>query len=276
MELDIIKAVQMLSSPLFDNIFKIITLFGEELILIPILSYFYWCTDKKKGIYVIESTAVALTTGNIIKNIFKMPRPIGEEGIRSIYTETATGYSMPSIHTSNISSVLTSINILNGGIKSSFLSLIVVFLVGFSRIYLGVHYPKDVLVGLVLGIVSSFVVCFLFEKLRNELLVSLIITAMMSLGFFVDVSADFFKSYGLCVGISFGLLLEKSVVDFKEPKNSRCKTLRLVFGLLSSGLIYMILKAYMPTANIYCLVRYFILAFYSIGVYPMIFKKLKI
>lgn len=276
MELNIIKAVQMLSSPLFDNIFKIITLFGEELILVPIIAYFYWCVDKKKGIYVIESVAASLTVGNILKCIFKMPRPIGVEGVRSIYTETATGYSMPSLHTANISSFLTSVNILNGGVKSSVLSFIFVMLVGLSRIYLGVHYPKDVLVGMILGIVISLAVCFLFEKLRNELLVAFIIVAVMSLGFLTEVSADFYKSYGLCLGTFFGILLEKALVEFKMPRNSRKKNLRLIFGLLTSGLLYMILKAYMPETDIYCAIRYFILSFYSIGIYPMIFKKFKI
>ena len=276
MELDIIKSVQMLSSPLFDNIFKIITFFGEELVLVPIMAYFYWCVDKKKGIYVIESVAATLTLGNILKCIFKMPRPIGAEGVRSIYTETATGYSMPSIHTANISSLLTSMNVLNGGVKSSVLSFIFVLLVGLSRIYLGVHYPKDVLVGMILGIVISLAVCFLFEKLRNELLVALIIVVVMSFGFFTEVSDDFYKSYGLCLGIFFGVLLEKASVEFQMPKSSRKRNIRLIFGLVTSGLLYMILKAYMPSGNIYYTVRYFILAFYTIGIYPMIFKKLKI
>jgi membrane-associated phospholipid phosphatase len=96
---EVIKFVQSFSNPFLDRLFQYITMMGEEYFFVIALTLIYWCIDKrfgyKIGFAILGSTA--LNSG--IKEIFKVPRPIGEDGIRSLRTETAGGYSFPSGHT---------------------------------------------------------------------------------------------------------------------------------------------------------------------------------
>lgn len=91
MEVEIIRTIQSISNPFFDVLFQIFTMFGEELILISIITTIYWAYDKKFGEYIAYSSLTSLLFNNALKDIFKMKRPIGEEGIRTLRAETATG-----------------------------------------------------------------------------------------------------------------------------------------------------------------------------------------
>ena len=106
-----------------------------------------------------------------IKDIFKAKRPIGEPGIRSLKVETATGYSFPSGHTQGTASFWRAIAIY---LKKNYMygiSALIIILVAISRLYLGVHYPKDVLFGAIFGILTSFITYKLFNKVNNKILV---------------------------------------------------------------------------------------------------------
>ncbi|MEG1965516.1 MAG: phosphatase PAP2 family protein, partial [Oscillospiraceae bacterium] len=192
MELEIIRFIQSFSSTMNDRIFEVITMLGEEFFVVAICTWIYWCYDKAKGKYIAYSLFTAITVNNIVKDIFKLPRPIGQAGILSKRVETATGYSFPSGHTQTASTLWTSISILSGKVWVYVISILAVVLVAISRLYLGVHYPKDVLVGAILGIIIPFVSCYLFEKFRNELMIATITLIPLSLGLFFAESADFY------------------------------------------------------------------------------------
>ena len=121
------------------------------LLIIP--AFVYWCIDKRTGVYSLG----AYTAGNALNAAVKLtvcaPRPwIRDARILPAgdSIRTATGYSFPSGHT--ISS-----GTLYGGLAVSawkkmrwisVLCVVMILLTGFSRNYLGVHTPQDVLVGL--------------------------------------------------------------------------------------------------------------------------------
>ena len=111
MELQIIRAIQSISNPFFDVLFQLFTIFGEELILISIITTIYWAYDKDFGEYVAYSSFTSLLFNNAVKDIFKMKRPIGEDGIRTLRAQTATGYSFPSGHSQGAASFYGSIAI---------------------------------------------------------------------------------------------------------------------------------------------------------------------
>ena len=174
MELEIIRTIQSISNLFFDVLFQIFTMFGEELILISIITTIYWAYDKKFGEYIAYSSLTSLLFNNALKDIFKMKRPIGEEGIRTLRAETATGYSFPSGHSQGAASFYGSIAIYFKKRIIYILATIIIFLVGISRLYLGVHYPKDVLVGIALGLLISIISYKLFRTVNNRNLLYII------------------------------------------------------------------------------------------------------
>ena len=83
---------------------------------------------------------------------------------QSIYNLKAQGYSFPSGHTSSATAVYGS---LANYLRNRYVTIVcvaIIAVVAFSRIFLGVHFPSDVLAGLIVGFVSVFLVSFLFNR----------------------------------------------------------------------------------------------------------------
>ena len=124
------------------------------LVWIPVL--LYWCVDKKKGLYVLASVCVCRAFNAVVKLTACVYRPwIRDARILPAgdSIRTATGYSFPSGHTTMATGIY-------GGLASRYwamrnplvwVCLGLLALTGFSRNYLGVHTPQDVLVGLTLS-----------------------------------------------------------------------------------------------------------------------------
>ena len=151
----IYKVIFQMRNGFFDNFFKAITKFGNGTIIfcftIILLIYL-----RKKDRYILGTTIVVTVTINqIIKHIIQRPRPNHMKLIMQ------GGYSFPSGH-AMISIALYGflIHFVNKKIKTKWLKCVIISLlaililgIGCSRIYLGVHYPSDVLSGYILSFI---------------------------------------------------------------------------------------------------------------------------
>ena len=275
-ELNIIRAIQSIANPFLDGLFQFITMFGEEAILIPLIAVIYWSFNKKMGEYIAYASLTSVLVNGAIKDIFKAKRPIGEPGIRSLRVETATGYSFPSGHTQGTASFWSAIAIY---LKKSYMygiSGLIIVLVAISRLYLGVHYPKDVLFGAIFGILTSFITYKLFNKVNNKIALYFITFIIFIPALLYAHSADFIKGMGTFLGFALGIYVEKKYVNFSVEGKSINKILRVVIGLAILILLKVGLKAVFPNKLVFHFLRYFIIVFFGIGLYPAIFKKLKL
>ena len=119
----------------------------------------YLCNNKLEAICCAFNIGVTGFINLILKNTIKRPRPIG------IKLVEAHGYSFPSGH----SSISTAIGIIliyfifkrakNRKVAYILSGIILLYLllVGFSRVYVGAHYPTDILGGWLIAIVWSYV-----------------------------------------------------------------------------------------------------------------------
>ena len=275
-ELNIIRAIQSIANPFLDGLFQFITMFGEEAILIPLIAVIYWAFNKKMGEYIAYASLTSVLVNGAIKDIFKAKRPIGEPGIRSLKVETATGYSFPSGHTQGTASFWGAIAIY---LKKNYMygiSALIIILVAISRLYLGVHYPKDVLFGAIFGILTSFITYKLFNKVNNKIALYFITFIIFISALLYAHSADFIKGMGTFLGFALGIYVEKKYVNFSVEGKSINKILRVVIGLAILILLKVGLKAVFPNKLVFHFLRYFIIVFFGIGLYPAIFKKLKL
>lgn len=275
-ELNIIRAIQSIANPFLDGLFQFITMFGEEAILIPLIAVIYWAFNKKMGEYIAYASLTSVLVNGAIKDIFKAKRPIGEPGIRSLRVETATGYSFPSGHTQGTASFWSAIAIYLKNNYMYAISALIIILVAISRLYLGVHYPKDVLFGAIFGILTSFITYKLFNKVNNKIALYFITFIIFIPALLYAHSADFIKGMGTFLGFALGIYVEKKYVNFSVEGKSANKILRVVIGLTILILLKVGLKAVFPNKLVFHFLRYFIIVFFGIGLYPAIFKKLKL
>lgn len=273
MELNILKCIQSISSPFFDALFQLITIIGEKNVITILFILIYWTIDKKMGEYLGFSLFTSLLFNNSLKDIVRAERPIGENGIRSLRVETATGDSFPSGHTQSSANFYGSFAIYNGGKHLIIISFVLSSLIGISRLYLGVHYPKDVLFGLIFGFLIA-VVCFkLFHKVRNRNKLYLSILILFLFNLLINDSTDFLKSIGGYIGFVVGIYLEKKYVNFSLDISFRKKIKRVIIGGLIVGVIYLGLGFISIESSYFYVVKYGIVTFLGIFLCPYLFKK---
>ena len=162
-ELDILRFFRKISTSFTDAILEFITIFGEQIIIVAILAFFYFAYNKNLGKKIAYTLFTSLSLNGAIKGVVSRPRPfvldplLGAERV-----ETATGFSFPSGHTQASSTFFYTTAFYFKKKLLWIFCIVITILIGFSRIGLGVHYPTDVIVGMILGILCAI---FLFSFL---------------------------------------------------------------------------------------------------------------
>lgn len=146
-------------NPILSDIFIPLTKSGDYGFIFIISGLILLCFSRTRKTGIIFLSALALNfilTNLIIKNIVMRARPYEVIEQLSILIAPPHGYSFPSAHTSSAFACITTLYYTE---KKVFpYTLIFAVLMGLSRIYVGVHYPSDVLFGAVVGIVSAYLI----------------------------------------------------------------------------------------------------------------------
>ncbi|MBQ6588959.1 MAG: phosphatase PAP2 family protein [Butyrivibrio sp.] len=275
------------------NIFSFFSTFGEEMMLILILGFLFWCYDKKAGTYVGINVMMGIVLTPLIKNVVWRRRPyFDHETIKcfrpvekdaDIYDIAAQGFSFPSGHSTNSAAVYGSLARFYKKPVFTVLAFVLPFLVGFSRVVVGCHYPTDVLCGWLTGTVIVFVMPAIISRVDEKKLwiAYLIIFLISAIGLFYCKTSDYFSGLGLMGGFFCSALFEKRFVNFETTRNPLFCVTRLLGGIIVYFALNTLFK--MPfskefldsgvfLANIVRFFRYAIVSFLTIGVYPFFFK----
>lgn len=164
---------QHLSNPVLDAIFTFITHLGDEGILWIALALILLCFKKtrKIGIVMAMGLIFGLIFGNLtLKNIFQRPRPFDTPGALldgdSLLIPRPGEYSFPSGHTT--SSFAAAVGIFLFHKKWGIPALIMAALIAYSRLYVYVHFPTDILGGILLGTACALLAHFLWTKYMEK------------------------------------------------------------------------------------------------------------
>lgn len=269
-ELDIIRLIQSIHNESLDFIFQVITMLGESATILMIILSIYWSFNKKVGEYVAYSFLTSALLNNIIKNIIRAPRPINEEGIRSLRIHTATGYSFPSGHSQGAASTYWAFAVSNRRKILKIISVIVILLVGFSRLYLGVHYPKDVIFGIIFGMITAATTHYLFQRFENKQLLYLATLLVFSVGI-LNPSPDFTKSLGSFMGFIMGRKFEMKYVNYDTDIAVSHRVIRIVGGGMLLLVIKVILGEFLHSQPLEIWISHVVITFIGFGLIPLSF-----
>ena len=299
--MDILRAIASLRVPAFDLIFSLITMMGEETFFLIFAIIFLWCVDKREGYYILFVGLFGIVINQFLKMLFRIPRPwVYDPSFKPVDSaiEAATGYSFPSGHTQNIAGTLGAVAAYNRRRWVTVTSVAVILLVGFSRMYLGVHTLLDVGVSLIVGLVVVLALRYPFsteERFRRFMPILSLVGILFAAAYVIYVhlvSSDpmldadnlnsAMKNAYTMIGCLAGLLpvyfIDLKIVRFDTRAVWYVQLIKLIVGFavvmlfkvgLSSPLVALFGNEYVARA-----VRYFIIVIFAGLLWPMCFGYL--
>ena len=136
--------------PGLNELMLLITRLGEETAFLVVALIVFWCVDKKKGYFILAVGFLGSMVNHMLKLSCRIPRPWVQNPHLTILEqarEAAAGYSFPSGHTQTAVGTFGCLAVVTEKKWWRTICIVIAALVGFSRMYIGVHFPSDVLVG---------------------------------------------------------------------------------------------------------------------------------
>ena len=288
--------LQSFENPAITAVWTAFTMLGETTVVVCLFGIIYWGIDKQLGKKVGIAVISALCLSMVLKNIIlrrrpymdhdnvKCIRPAHKDG--DIYDVAAQGYSCPSAHSSLSSS-------LYGTAAASFshkavriIGFAIPVLVALSRLYLGVHYPTDVLGGLVIGFGFMGLTGFIIKRFEKEWVLYAILSGVMLVPMVIVREKELTLLWFTMTAIFAGFVFEKAKVNFENAATLKMRALRIGFGLILFGGSFLLLRTGLyailgreflsrSSFGIFCIkgVIYAIPAFLVTGIYPIFIKR---
>ena len=264
--INLIQALQTLS-PSLNGVMNFFTFLGRAEFFLIIAPFIYWTLDKRLGIRVLLVVLFTDVITSSFKLLFHQPRPNWIGGVKELSHESS--YGIPSGHASD--SLVTGGYLAYRVQKNWFKVLIgiVIFFIGLSRLYLGVHFLHDVLFGWLIGAAVLWVAI----KQSNQIaawIKSKSLSAQIGIGFAISIMiillgtlirsmiagtpdpaswsrfatearsiTNFFTLAGALFGAITGYALMRQKARFRPAENWGKRILSYMIGIVVLVLIYL-------------------------------------
>lgn len=270
------------ASPQFDAFFAFFTFLGDEEFYLLALPLIYWSINRAVGVRLMVVFLLSGLVNQVSKHLAGQPRPFQYDP-RVEEIVGADGFGLPSGHTQ--SAVVVWGYLASVARKKWVWAVAVALMVltPLSRIYLGVHFPTDVLGGYVLGVAILWLWLrygtrleeWFFEQETIHQLI--LITAVPALAMAIWPTEEMVTGGGTMVGIGAGLVLERRLVGFDVAGSLLQRTGRFLFGLVVLAGLWLGLRVAfdgLEPAIILRLLRYALVGFWGAVGAPWAFLKL--
>ena len=235
------QAIQSIHNPSIDAFFILLSFLGSEQTYILLITVLFWNVDKRFGFRLAVVFLTSMAYNGFLKDLFHTPRPIGQPGIRSIYLSSAPGNSFPSGHSQGAATFY--LYVWHHWGRQKLWLIIGIFMIlgiGFSRLYLGVHWPGDILGGYFFGALMVLGFQRLDEtlfKLPFSLSSKLLLSVSLPLLFLIVYHTTAgWQMVGFVIGFTNGYFLEDAFLDYRERTRFAPSLFKTLVGLTLLGL----------------------------------------
>lgn len=283
------------------------TFLGDLYTTIAVVAIIYWCVSKKLGVFLMLGWSGNRLLNGFLKATFCVYRPWIRDPRIIPYGDAmsnATGYSFPSGHATNAGTLFG-----GGAVRKDFpiilrvALIVVVALVGFSRMYLGVHTPQDVLFGagqslLVMWLTFKLIQWLEVNPQKDWLVASVGIALAVALAVYAALKSypadydaegrlivdgkkmvdDTFRCVGWILGFFVGWILERRFVRFTTDVPLMTKLTRCVVGMLGLYVVTLILMPWIKvtlSGPVGAVLSCFVQMLYVTFIFPWTLKLLE-
>lgn len=226
--MQILYWLESIRNPFLTELMLLITHLGEETAFLVAALIVFWCVDKNRGYYLMAVGFCGTIVNQFLKLLCKVPRPWVKDPSFVAVEEAipeATGYSFPSGHSQSSVGVFGGLALTGKNKILGRIFIAIAVLVPFSRMYLGVHTPQDVLV----GSLSALALVFLFRFVNEGKHIRAMLLGMAGLSVAYLIFAQFLidpadmDTYNYTHGVQnaytlMGAIFGMVVVNFVDEK----------------------------------------------------------
>lgn len=264
----ILQWLEYIRCPALTAVFSAFSFLGESLTLTAAVMLVYWLAAGRTGekLALIALTSLPLNVG--LKHAVSRPRPyaagvVSRVGVDNFFVSTeglGDALSFPSGHAQASASFLTGTG---AAVKRAWVwavCALVVFLIMLSRLYLGVHYPSDVLAGFALGVAVALLWELIYARWYRFRFYALALLAALSLlPLLFACPRDMVQAAGLLSGAAVFLPFADALQRGREAVSFPRRLWRVPAGALAAGAVYA-LSLLFPEGEAFGLLFYFLLA----------------
>lgn len=278
---------QSLRTPGLNQIMMLITDLHSETVYILLLPLVFWLVDKKVARHLAAVFALGLWANDVLKDLFNTQRPFvnhPELNPPDGAVETALGGAFPSGHAMN---PLMFWGLAAWYLKRPWFSWVAgigIFLIGISRLYLGVHWPLDIIGGWAFGAIALwfFIKTANFWRAEGQSLTQQLAYAILlplgALAIAVVVAPGdlhtILTMVGAYMGMAVGFALEERFIGFDPRVGSIVsQVLKVLVGFALVMGIRVGVKALFGESEPVTFVRYFLMGLSATYLLPLLWKR---
>ena len=235
-------AIQSVSTPFLDSFFSVVTNLGHEYAYIALLLFVYWCVDRRIAHRTALLFLFSMWLNGFVKEAFAMPRPSEAQGVRILAPEHSFGF--PSGHAQGALTLWGYLAWSFGSRRLWNVALILIALVGFSRLYLGAHFLGDVVGGYAIG----FLLVLLWGFATRTGLVSslprgvrLFFALLVPVALFpVYQSSASFQTLGFLLGFAASDIFALDLIPYDPRGGALRQVAKMLLGLAGMAALYVL------------------------------------
>jgi membrane-associated phospholipid phosphatase len=310
MEYDVSLILFLQSYPALVFLMKLLSLLGTKEFFLLLLPAIYWCGNAAIGFRLGLILSISYGTNAICKLLWHSPRPYWTS--RDVFAWAGErSFGLPSGHAQIAASFWGLLAARLASPRAWIAAILLTIAIGVSRIYLGVHFPQDVITGWIIG--AGLLVAFIYgdkylagwlsgQSLRTQILISFSVSMALLAVFYLTQSAlrgwqmpdlwvanafsetsqtidpmsakDALQATGMLFGVSSGYALMLNHGGFSATGPVQQKALRCLLGLAGLMIIWYGLGALSPASDMIIYLRALLAGLWVAYIAPLCFLRM--